>query len=205
MPQFTISNHKLQSDGKDIAFEQSPNGGAALVPTYLIIHYTAGTTAKGAIDWFKNPAAEASAHLVLDRDGSVTQMMSFNKVAWHAGKSSWQGLIGFNRHSIGIEVVNAGKLHRNGAGKWVNWAGNVIKDQDVIIAKHKNETAEAGWHAYTDVQLERVVEIGIALRQKYKLIDVLGHDDIAPVRKIDPGPAFPMISVQSKIMGRTDA
>lgn len=201
---YSIKNHRLLLEGADVPFVQSPNGGAPLVATYLVLHYTAGTTAAGAINWFKNPAAQASAHLVLERDGSVTQMMPFNKVAWHAGKSSWNGLEGFNRHSIGIEIVNAGKLHKNGAGKWVNWANNVIKDADVIVAKHKNETTEAGWQMYTEQQIEAVVSIGLALRTKYKFLDVLGHDDIAPNRKVDPGPAFPMISVASKILGRSD-
>ncbi|MGL4438255.1 MAG: N-acetylmuramoyl-L-alanine amidase, partial [Bosea sp. (in: a-proteobacteria)] len=159
MTNFSVNNHRLREDGVDVSFVLSPNGGAALTPTYLIMHYTAGMTAAGAINWFKNPEAEASAHLVIDRDGKITQMMPFNKVAWHAGISSWQGLTGFNRHSIGIEIVNAGKLNRNGAGKWVNWAGNVVADKDVIVAKHKNENSDAGWHAYTDVQIERVVDL----------------------------------------------
>lgn len=202
MSNFSIKNHRLQIDAKDVPFVQSPNGGEALNPTYLIMHYTAGTSADGAINWFRNPDAKASAHLVLDRDGSVTQMMPFNKVAWHAGKSALNGIVGLNRHSIGIEIVNAGKLHKNAAGKWVNWAGNVIKDDEVIVARHKNETGEAGWHVYTERQITAAIDIGVALREVYGFIDVLGHDDIAPGRKVDPGPAFPMISVQSKILGR---
>jgi N-acetylmuramoyl-L-alanine amidase len=204
MPNFTISNHKLKEDGSDVPFALSPNGGAAMTPSYLIIHYTAGLKADGAVSWFKNPIAKASAHLVIDRDGSITQMMPFNKVAWHAGKSTWQGLNGLNSHSIGIEIANAGKLHKNGAGKWVNWAGNAIKDDDVVIATHKHENSSAGWHAYTNSQVSRVIEICIALREKYKFLDTLGHEDISPGRKIDPGPAFPMTSVTSKIMGRED-
>lgn len=201
---YIIKNHRLFKDGIEVSFIASPNGGAPLAASYLIIHYTAGTTAAGAINWFKNPAAEASAHLVLDRDGSITQMMPFNKVAWHAGKSSWNGLEGFNRHSIGIEVVNAGKLHKNGVGQWVNWANNVIKNEDVIVARHKNESNEAGWQMYTEAQVDAVVAIGVALRKQYGFVDVLGHDDISPRRKVDPGPAFPMISVASKILGRAD-
>ncbi|MCY1307558.1 N-acetylmuramoyl-L-alanine amidase [compost metagenome] len=142
---------------------------------------------------------------MVDRDGSVAQMMPFHKVAWHAGKSALNGIVGFNRHSIGIEIVNAGKLQRNGSGKWVNWAGNVIDDDDVIIARHKNETSETGWHAYTERQINTVVDIGVALRQKFNFLDVLGHEDIAPTRKVDPGPAFPLLSVQSKILGRDDS
>lgn len=202
MSSFDVVNHRLFHGDTEVDFVQSPNGGDVLNPSYLIIHYTAGTNAAGAVHWFKDPKAKASAHLVLDRDGTLAQMMPFNKVAWHAGKSSFNGLVGLNRHSIGIELVNAGKLHRNGTGKWVNWAGNVIADDEVIIAKHKNEQTESGWHAYSEKQISIVVDLGILLRETYNLDDVLGHDDIAPDRKVDPGPAFPMLSVQSKIMGR---
>jgi N-acetylmuramoyl-L-alanine amidase len=200
---FSISSHRLLKDGTAVQFEASPNGGGTMTPIYLIMHYTAGTTASGAINHFKNPDADASAHIVLDRNGSITQMVAFNRIAWHAGLSSWNGMSGLNRRSIGIEIVNAGKLRKRADGKWVNWANNVIPDDQVAIAKHKNESSEAGWHVYTQEQIDVVIEIGMVLRRRYDLVDVLGHDDIAPSRKVDPGPLFPMISVASRIMGRS--
>lgn len=166
------------------------------------MHYTAGAKADGAISWFRNPEANASAHLVIDRDGAITQMVDFNRVAWHAGKSAYSGLEGINGYSIGIEIANAGKLSKGGDGKWRNWADNAVADSEVVVATHKNEAHEAGWHRFTSQQIQASIEVGIALRDKYKLIEVLGHDDIAPKRKVDPGPAFPMLSVASKIMGR---
>lgn len=201
---YTLRNHRLQIDDTDVAFDKSPNGGAAMTPRYLIVHYTAGTTASGAVNWFNNPAAQASAHLVMDRDGSITQMMEFNRVAWHAGKSTWGEIVGLNYHSIGIEIVNAGKLQKTAGGHWVNWAGNKIDDDDVIIATHKHENAPTGWHAYSKAQVDATIGIGMLLKDKYGLLDVLGHEDISKGRKVDPGPAFPLISVQSKIMGRQD-
>lgn len=201
---YEVKNHRLELDGKAIDFAQSPHGGAALKPLYLIMHYTAGTTASGAINWFKNPDAKASAHLVIDRDGTATQMMAFNKVTWHAGKSSWNDIVGLNSHSIGIEIVNAGKLKQTADGKWLNWANNVIKPAEVIVAKHKDESEQAGWHVYTKEQIQVVGDIGVALQKAYGFLDVLGHEDISPKRKVDPGPAFPMLSIRSKILGRID-
>lgn len=201
---YSIKAHRLEQDDGPVAFQRSPNGGAALTPRFLIIHYTAGISAGGAINWFLNPAASASAHLVIDRDGAVTQMMEFSKVAWHAGKSAWGDITGLNRHSIGIELVNAGKLNKTGSGSWVNWAGNRVADDQVYVLTHKHEHAPAGWQAYTQAQYDAVVEIGLLLRERYDLLDVLGHEDISPGRKIDPGPAFPMISLQSRIIGRGD-
>lgn len=199
---FTVYRHRLHENGNPVTFIQSPHGGGQIKPIFLVIHYTAGTTAAGAVNWFQAPAAKASAHLVVDRDGSVTQMMAFNRIAWHAGKSSWQGLDSLNGYAIGIEIANAGKLTRRADGSWVNWAGNRIADHEVVIARHKNETTETGWHTYTPEQLEAVVAIGSALQETYRFNDVLGHEDISPGRKVDPGPAFPMGSVQSKIIGR---
>ena len=199
---YSISNARLHLDSKAVDFQKSPNGGAKLKPLYLIIHYTAGVSASGAINHFLNPTAKASAHLVIDQKGAVTQMMDFNKVAWHAGKSSWADLEGLNQHSIGIEIVNAGKLSKTASGKWVTWSGREIDAEDVILATHKNESSPAGWQRYTQTQIDVTAEIGTALRSHYQLLDVLGHDDIAPKRKVDPGPAFPMNTVQSRIIGR---
>jgi len=199
---FSVSKHLLYQDGYPVNFVRTPNGGKPLKPLYLIEHYTAGLTADGAIKWFQDSAAQASAHLIIDRDGSVTQMMEFNRVCWHAGRSEWQEIDGLNQYSIGIEIVNAGKLKRNASGKWLTWTDKIIPDADVIIATHKHETVETGWHRYTSEQLERVTEVSVALHQAYKFLDVLGHEDISPKRKTDPGPAFPMLSIQSKVMGR---
>lgn len=199
---YSVQNHRLFRDGNPVNFVQTANMGGNVTPRFLIMHYTAGTTAAGAINWFQNPEASASAHLVIDRDGSVTQMVPFNRVAWHAGRSTWVGLTGLNAFSIGIELVNAGKLAQNGAGQWVNWANNVIPAADVVVLTHKNETSPAGWQLFTQVQIDVAVEIGVALRGRYGFEDVVGHDDVSPTRKVDPGPAFPMISFESRVMGR---
>lgn len=198
---YSIAKHRLLKDGAAVPWKESPNHGGAVKPRFLIMHYTAGTSASGAVSWLTNPKAKASAHLVIGRDGAVTQLVGFDTVAWHAGKSSWQGLVGINSWSIGIELVNAGKLNRNGAGKWVNWAENVVPDDQVITATHKHETSPVGWQTYPLAQLEAAIEIGRALHAAYEFDDVLGHDDISPKRKVDPGPAFPMISFVSRVMG----
>jgi N-acetylmuramoyl-L-alanine amidase len=148
--------------------------------------------------------AQASAHLLIARDGSVTQFAPFNVITWHAGKSQWKGLSGLNKYSIGIELVNGGRLMR-GSNKCVCPVDQrEVPNSEVIVAKHKNDSIEAVWHEYTEKQLESAIEIAALLVKAYGLKDVLGHDDISPIRKSDPGPAFPLGSFRSKAMGRKD-
>jgi len=197
-----ILRHRLHADdGSPLNFESSPNQGEALNPEYLVIHYTAGRNARQSIDWFKNPGAKASAHAVIARDGAVTQMVPFNRVAWHAGISSWEGRVGMNHYSIGIELDNAGRLRRHGI-KWRAWFEDEYDDADVIEAVHKHESQLCGWHVYTAAQIAAVLDLAALLMRHYSLRDILGHEDIAPGRKSDPGPAFPMENLRAKLLGR---
>jgi N-acetylmuramoyl-L-alanine amidase len=200
-----VKGHKLfHDDGTPVAFKRSPNvSTSSFDPKYLVMHYTAGVKASGAISWLISPASSASAHLVIDRDGTITQLVRFDQKAWHAGRSSWHGLTGMNSHSIGIEMANAGKLVRKG-DHWTSWSGAVIPDEEVIVAKHKDESTPTGWHVYPEAQIMAALQAGCALRAKYGFTDVLGHEDIAPGRKTDPGPAFPMGSYQSQVVGRAE-
>ena len=87
---YAVDNaHRLKKDGLAVPFRQTPNGGGSMRPLYLIIHYTAGRDAESSIRWFENKDAQASAHLVVGRDGSVTQLQRFDRLCWHAGKSRW--------------------------------------------------------------------------------------------------------------------
>lgn len=200
-----IKNHLLMLDtGKQATFKPTPNRGGRYTPQYLVMHFTAATTAASAVNWFLNPAASASAHLVIAPDGAVTQCAPFNIVTWHAGRSQWNGLTGLNQFSIGIEIVNAGRLEKRG-DKWTCQVDKAtIPDEDVVMATHRNETQVAAWHEYTSKQLEVSLQVALALVNHYGLKDVLGHDEISPMRKSDPGPAFPMGSFRSKVMGRKD-
>jgi N-acetylmuramoyl-L-alanine amidase len=203
-----IRTHRLmRDDGHAAEYAESPHVGGTIAPRLLVIHYTAGSSAASTISWFRDPASRVSAHLVIARDGTVTQLVPFNREAWHAGRSHWGSLSGLNHHSIGIELDNAGRLIESG-GKWVSpLTRRSFPDSEVTIAPHKNDppgTPASGWHAYTPQQIEATLECGMALVRQYRLADVLGHDDIAPGRKRDPGPDFPLESVRARLLGRDD-
>lgn len=150
-----------------VKFFPSPNiGGKIKDHKYIIIHFTASSTASGAIEWMLNPSAKVSAHLHLGRDGEIVQLVPFNIVAWHAGQSSWKGVTGINSYSVGIECQNTG-------------------------------TQE-----YPQAQLDQLVLICKALVSKYGFIEILGHSDIAPGRKTDPGKKFPMSWLRDQVYGK---
>ena len=152
-----IKGHRLwNDDDTPIRFERTRKMSAgAFDPQYLVIHYTAGSSLDSAVRTLTNPSIQASCHIAIGRDGTIVQMVPFSRIAWHAGRSRWQGLVGMNRYSIGIELDNAGKLTRQGT-TWRSWFGRVYPDDDVIVAVHKNETRETGWHAYTEPRWNRL-------------------------------------------------
>lgn len=148
---------------------------------FLVIHFTSGASAESSINFWKTPAAKgASAHVVIDRDGTIYQCRPFNMSCGHAGISKWKGFVGLNSCSIGIELANAGDDTAL-AKRW--------SKLPLVKARHKNGGPEQEWEAYPQAQVAACAAVAKALVSRYKLDDVVGHDDIAPARKNDPGPA----------------
>lgn len=174
----------------------SPNtSGPLAAPRYVVIHYTAGGSAEAAVRWLMNPDApgKPSAHLLIGRDGSIRQIVPFNLVANHAGRSAWKGITGLNRYSLGIELANVGPLTPQPDGSFRDSYGHPVPAGEGILAAHKNGGPVRGWQVYPAAQLEALERVLEALLAQYPTLEeIIGHDDIAPGRKSDPGPAFPM-------------
>lgn len=197
-----IRDHRLiLDDGIEVPFRRSPNQGGAMTPEYLVMHFTRGASADSSLRWLTDSKAKASAHLLIARDGGVTQMVAFDRVAWHAGRSSWAGRRGLNNFAIGIELDNQGDLLGT-AGAWRNAWGQPVPDEEVVELPHKFDRVMRGWHIFTEPQLDIARRIAAVLVRHYGLKDVIGHDDISPGRKIDPGPDFPMASFRA-VAGET--
>lgn len=195
---FAVKTHVLHLDEKPVAQKKTPNMGGALIrPSLLVIHFTASQRAAGSISWLCNPAAKASAQIVIDVDGTVTQLMPLNRVAWHAGLSKWKGKSGCNSFSIGIEMANPGLLRRLGNDKFADAYGNSVPASQVATINGHY------WALYPQAQQEAAVGVAQAIIASYPTIrEIVGHSDIAPGRKIDPGDAWPMESFRSKVFGR---
>ncbi|MEE9275600.1 MAG: N-acetylmuramoyl-L-alanine amidase [bacterium] len=196
-----IRDHMLEGEG--VSHRETPNRGGIITPRYLVFHYTAARSAESAVEWLCRPEARASAHLVVSREGGVVQLAPFDVRTWHAGRSRWRGEAGLNRCTIGVELDNAGRLNRAG-GRYLSWFQAEYPGEEVLRARHKNEGAAAFWHTYTEVQIGRALELARLLARTYALEDILGHEDIAPGRKSDPGPAFPLDSIRAAALGRAD-
>ena len=187
--------------------ENSPNVGAQLVPDSIVIHYTAQTSTEGAIRSLRDPSRKVSAHFVLGRDGELVQMVPLNKQAWHAGRSSYNGRIGYNKYSIGIEIVNAGPLTQSKDNKYRTWYKSVIPDDQVEHDSGRSPVVPATdnyWHSYAKEQIDKCWEICDLLIQVYGIKEVVGHEEISPRRKIDPGPAFPLDTFRNRLFGHRD-
>jgi len=195
-----IKDHFLEGENVK-QFVKSPNISGEFakgLPDTIVMHYTAGPF-KPALNTLTNPRVRASAHVILDRDGSITQLVPFNIEAWHAGKSSYGSRDGMNQYSIGIEMVNSGPLTKSG-NVYRSWFGSAFNPSDVIEATHRNETQPRFWHTYTEEQIQTAYELCQVIMDNYGIKFILGHEEIAPMRKQDPGPAFPLDRLRNKLL-----
>lgn len=143
----------------------SPNFDDRTLPiSLLILHYTGMETGEAALERMTDSDAKVSAHYMIEEDGCIFHLVDEDKRAWHAGVSEWQGETNINSNSIGIEIVNGGHDHPNKDGSLPS---------------------------FLDVQINAVIALSKDIMTRYGELTVLGHSDIAPARKIDPGEHFP--------------
>jgi N-acetylmuramoyl-L-alanine amidase len=126
-----------------------------------ILHYTGMQTGEAALARLRDPAAKVSAHYLVEEDGRIFSLVPEERRAWHAGVSYWDGERDINACSIGIEIVNPGH--------------------------------EFGYGPFPGAQIAAVIELLAEVRERWTIPDarILGHSDIAPARKQDPGELFP--------------
>jgi N-acetylmuramoyl-L-alanine amidase len=139
----------------------SPNfNDRALPVSMLVLHYTGMEDAASAIAWLRNPESKVSCHYLVAEDGQVVRMVDEEKRAWHAGRSWWRGVTDVNSASFGIEIVNPGH--------------------------------EFGYRPFPEPQMSALIPLvaDIVRRHGIRPPYVVGHSDIAPERKEDPGELF---------------
>jgi N-acetylmuramoyl-L-alanine amidase len=146
----------------DLIAAPSPNFDArSAPPSMIVLHYTGMPTGEGALARLRDPAAKVSSHYLVEEDGRVFSLVAEERRAWHAGASFWKGERDINAISIGIEIVNPGH--------------------------------EFGYRPFPDAQVEAVIALIGDIRGRWEIDDgmIVGHSDVAPSRKEDPGELFP--------------
>jgi N-acetylmuramoyl-L-alanine amidase len=138
---------------------------------FIVIHYTGMQSERACIRRLIKKSSKVSTHYLINRKGSITRMVDEKKTAWHAGKSKWKNLINLNSQSIGIELVNKGH--------------------------------QFGYENFSNKQITNLILLCKSLVKKYKIKNqnIVGHSDIAPLRKKDPGEKFPWHLLSKKKIG----
>jgi N-acetylmuramoyl-L-alanine amidase len=163
--------------------------GGRIEPVLIVLHDTAGGPPGNSVVWLSSNPSQVSAHCIVEPDGNIVQLAPFDRRTNHAGDSEWQGRKGCNGFSIGIEIVNPGRLwgtpERATSSFGRSYAG--------AIARPATPWHKAGlWLPYTEAQLDAVEALIAALAGAYPSIcDVVGHHHVAPGRKEDPTPLMP--------------
>ena len=147
--------------GLTIIDAPSPNFDERLAPvTMIVLHYTGMESAQAAIDRLRDPEAKVSAHYLVDEGGAILRLVPEEKRAWHAGRSHWRGIQDVNSASIGIEIVNPGHEH--------------------------------GYRPFPEAQMGALIPLVADIKARHGITrgNVVGHSDVAPARKLDPGELF---------------
>ena len=137
----------------------------------VVIHYTGMQSERETIKRLCSIKSKVSCHYLINRKGKILRFIQDKYIAWHAGISSWNKYENLNKYSIGIELINRG--HR--------W----------------------GYKNFTKIQIQNLISLCVYLKKKYKIRKkyFVGHSDIAPHRKIDPGEKFPWEKLSNKGLG----
>ena len=140
----------------------SPNFDTRALPiTMIVLHYTGMPSAADTVARLTDPAAKVSSHYLIAEDGQVMRLVAEKDRAWHAGKSHWREINDVNSASVGIEIVNPGH--------------------------------EFGYRPFLDAQIDALIPLMSDIQTRYAITrgNIVGHSDIAPARKQDPGELFP--------------
>ncbi|MCT4654726.1 MAG: N-acetylmuramoyl-L-alanine amidase [Cohaesibacter sp.] len=208
-----IREHFLYMGGSQVPFKRSPNQTSKarslgsqtrpFDPKGIVLHDTAGRLEKGSsVRWFLQKKAKASAHFVIERDGSLTQQVALDCKAWHAGKSAYKGRTGVNDFAFGLELVNPGRCTQLADGRFKPWFEERFKEGEngLHFAYKATKSHGSGWWlAYSKEQIEVTIALCQRLTEDYRLEFITTHYEISPGRKTDPNPLFPLERVKQAI------
>lgn len=201
---FEIRDDRLHIDGRPCRFVPTEHVGGRIEPTLIVIHDTAGALRPfSSVEWLKRNPSKVSAHFVVEIDGTITQMADCDRKLNHAGDSTWRGRRYCNGFSIGIEIVSPGKLIGRNSTEAVTSFGQVFQLGTLVHHDGPKHGGKGWWLPYDKRQLDAVENLVRALASGYStIVDVAGHFEVAPGRKVDPGPHFPLELMRDAVRTR---
>ncbi len=190
-----------------VRYTEARHMGGAITPELVVLHDTASSLIEGsAADYLQDNDNKVSVHFVIELDGKLRQLVPIHRRANHAGASSYHGRKECNGFTIGIELVNPGKMRAAGANG-ITWFGATVENGHPYTVEIA-ETSEHGrgmWMHYPEQQLDTLLWL---LRELFAevptLKDIRPHWYISPGRKVDTNPLFPLEHVRAYILGRDD-
>jgi len=197
-----IIEHKLIDGNGNEYYSPGNYIGPEINPKYVIMHCTATASSfERNVAAMLSPNYQASVHLLIGRGGEIQQFVPFNHAAGHSGENHWYDVYhNMDKHSIGIEMLNAGPLKSNDQGEFYKMSGGTryaIPEEDRVLINNR------WWQIYPQAQIEATHTVVQLLFHHYPgLKEILGHNEINPkYRPDDPGPAFPMQWFHAVILG----
>jgi N-acetylmuramoyl-L-alanine amidase len=203
----------LEQGSADRRLTPNVSKGRSISPTGIVMHYTAGETHEGAVEWLTNPAAKASAHFVVGVNGELTQLAPLFVRTWHAGPSAYRGLTDMNSHTVGIELVNPGFLRETSEGYLTTYGKRLtlpgvckVFGGTMKAPMPQSPGTSSVWPLYPEAQLLATEALVGAIAVACPIRFVAGHSDVDTRGwKNDPGPAFPMPRFTRLVQGREGA
>ncbi|WP_304616959.1 N-acetylmuramoyl-L-alanine amidase [Paracoccus sp. (in: a-proteobacteria)] len=203
-----VKNHRVEG----IPYRAARSIGGQITPEIVILHDTAGRLTPGnSAAYLRDNPAGVSVHFVIERDGAIEQQVPTNRRAGHAGQSMFHGRRDCNAFSVGIEIINPGRM------TWANrdariaraWFGQTFGDTlggGVDLAEITTPQHGTGvWMAYTEAQLDALDRLLAALFAGVPTLkDITTHWYVSPGRKVDTNPLFPLEHLRARILGRDD-
>lgn len=196
-----LKAHRIEG----VPFRPARWPGGPIVPELIVVHDTASWLTPGsAAAYLRSNGAKTSVHFVVERDGSVEQQVATNRRANHAGASRWEGREGCNAFSVGIEIVNTGRMTRAGSDVALTWYGERFGIAEWGIVEMATPAHGAGlWLPYTAAQIGAVEALAAALVAGIPTIrDLRPHWYVSPGRKIDTNPLFPVEALRAPLRPR---
>jgi N-acetylmuramoyl-L-alanine amidase len=198
-----IKDHKVVG----VPFKSAQNIGGVIAPTVVVVHDTASNLTKGnSAAYLRTAPGGVSVHFVVERDGSIEQQVPTNHRAGHAGRSNYHGTHNVNGFSIGIEIVNPGKLTSQDGRTATPWFGTAYDVAEYGLQRvETNEHGDGWWMPYTPEQINAVTSLLRALFEGIPtLTDIVAHWYVSPGRKTDTNPLFPLDQIKALLLGRDD-